>query len=198
MEGLFADQEEMNLPEKAHNAFKLLREMHSLFAATVPLLADESAQPTEQQLTDYSCNIQKLMVGADDAINRIIQSCKQARAYRLKHPGNTRFTARRFATVAEEIGPDSNQEWAEDEQSQHALIFSPLNQTLTRNGVTVEVHIYKSPFDDWRLKLVDGAGNSFVWSNSFTTDQAAFDEAAWALEEEPLEFIASPVGASVN
>ena len=80
----------------------------------------------------------------------------------------------------------------------HELIYSPLNQTITRNGVTVEVHIYKHDSTDWFLEVVDSAGNSQVWDDQFLTDQEAFDEAMRALDEEPLEFMGPSAGSSPN
>jgi predicted trehalose synthase len=42
VDGLFGDEEEMDLPEKAHEAVNVLAEMHAMFAGAMPLLADES------------------------------------------------------------------------------------------------------------------------------------------------------------
>jgi hypothetical protein len=85
-----------------------------------------------------------------------------------------------------------------EESDDHELIYSPQNQTVTRNGVTVKVHIYKDDSTDWILELVDAAGNSHVWNEQFLTDQAAFDEAMRALDKEPLEFMEPPAGSSLN
>lgn len=181
LDGLFGDEEEMDLPEKAHEAVNVLAEMHAMFAGAVPLLADESTPVAQRELNDLLRNFQKLAITADEAINRVIQSCKRARAQHID--SLTVVPSRRF--TAEE--PDD-----------HDLIYSPLNQTVTRNGVTVEVHIYKDDSTDWILELVDAAGNSHVWDDHFLTDQAAFDEAMRALDEEPLEFMEPQAGSSLN
>lgn len=181
VDGLFGEDEEMDLPEKAHEAVNVLAEMHAMFAGAVPLLADESTPVTQRELNDLLRNFQKLAITADEAINRVIQSCKRARAQHIE--SMTVVPSRRF--TAEE--PDD-----------HDLIYSALNQTITRNGVTVEVHIYKDDSTDWILEVVDAAGNSHVWDHQFSTDQAAFDEAMRALDEEPLEFMEPPAGSSLN
>jgi uncharacterized protein len=75
---------------------------------------------------------------------------------------------------------------------------APLEQTLTHNGVTVEICIYKGSGSDWILEVVDAAGNSHVWDDPFATDQQAFDEAMRALDEEPLEFMEPTPGSKAN
>jgi hypothetical protein len=181
VDGLFGDEEEMDLPEKAHEAVNVLAEMHAMFAGAVPLLADESTPVTQRELNDLLRNFLKLAITADEAINRVIQSCKRARAQHID--SMTVVPSRRFTA---------------EESDDHDLIYSALNQTITRNGVTVEVHIYKDDSTDWILEVVDAAGNSHVWDDQFLTDQAAFDEAMRALDEKPLEFMEPPAGGSLN
>jgi hypothetical protein len=91
-------------------------------------------------------------------------------------------------------------EWIEEKASDDdpVLTYSPLNQTLTRNGVTVEVHIYKGRGSDWILEVVDAAKNSHVWDEQFQTDQQAFVEAMRALDEEPLEFMEPKPDSKLN
>jgi hypothetical protein len=198
VDGLFGAEEEMDLPEKAHEAVNVLAEVQSMFAGALPLLADETKPATKRALTDLLRNFQKITIAADESINQVIQSCKRARAQLLNMHSSTVVTARRFTAVDEADRLDSDQDWEDEEQSEEALIYSPLNRTLTRNGVTVEVHIYKNSTSDWVLELVDGADNSHVWHDHFATDQAAFDEAMRALDEEPLEFLEPPAGSSLN
>jgi hypothetical protein len=132
-------------------------------------------------LNDLLRNFQKLAITADEAINRVIQSCKRARAQHID--SLTVVPSRRFTA---------------EEPDEHDLIYSPLNQTITRNGVTVEVHIYKGHGSNWILELVDAAGNSHVWDDQFETDEAAFTEAMRALDEEPLEFMEPQSGSNLN
>jgi hypothetical protein len=48
VDGLFGPEEEMDLPEKAHEAMNVLADVQSMFAGALPLLADES-QPATQR-----------------------------------------------------------------------------------------------------------------------------------------------------
>jgi hypothetical protein len=198
VDGLFGDDEQMDMPEKAHHALTVLAEIHAMFAGVVALLKDESKAAPAQELNDLRRNFQKLTITADEAINRIIQSCKLVRAQRIEHltfVESRRFTARRAAEG------DDEDEWSDEGGSgddDRVLIQSPLNQTVTRNGVTVEVHIYKGAESDWILEMVDAAGTSHVWDNEFETDQQAFDEAMRALDEEPLAFIEPTPGSKAN
>jgi len=200
VDGLFGDDEQMDMPEKAHHALTVLAEIHAIFAGVVALLKDESKAAPAQELTDLLRNIQKLTITADEAINRIIQSCKLVRAQRIEHL--TLVESRRFtARPAAESDDEDEDAWSDEggsDDDDRGLIQSPLNQTVTRNGVTVEVHIYKGDESDWILEMVDAAGTSHVWDNEFETDQQAFDEAMRALDEEPLAFMEPTPGTKAN
>jgi hypothetical protein len=183
VDGLFGDDEEMDLPERAHEALTTLAGIHAMFAGALPLLGNESLPASVRELTDLLRNFQRLTITADEAINRIIQSCKRARA---QHIEPLRFIASRRFTA----GRNADEEGEEDEPADDpVLTHSPLNQTLTRNGVTVEIHIYKGNGSGWILEMVDAAKTSHVWDDPFETDQHAFDEALRALDEEPLAFM---------
>ena len=198
VDGLFGGEVEMDMPEKAHETLTALAEIHAMFKGTAALLSDESVSAPARELTELLRTFQKLTITADEAINRIIQSCKRARA---QHIDNLTFvTSRRFTAGQEaddEVGDDSIDDQASDDQEPE-LIHSPLEQTLTHNGVTVEICIYKGGGSDWILEVVDAAGNSHVWDDPFATDQQAFDEAMRALDEEPLEFMEPKPGSKAN
>ena len=53
------------------------------------------------------------------------------------------------------------------------IIYSSLNQTVSRSGRSVQVEIYRAENEDWILEVVDEHGNSTVWDDLFPTDQAA-------------------------
>ena len=197
VDGLFGDDEEMDMPEKAHEALTTLAEIHSMFAGALALLGNESVPAPASELTALLRNFQKMTITADEEINRIIQSCKRARA---QHIENLTFVNARRFTAGPEMDDEDEVEWIEEEASDGdpVLTYSPLNQTLTRNGVTVEVHIYKGRGSDWILELVDAAKNSHVWDDQFETDQQAFDEALRALDEESLEFMEPTPDRKVN
>ena len=197
VDGLFGSDEEMDMPEKAHEALNVLARIHSMFASTVALLEIEATPTEHRELIDLLRNFQKMTITADEEINRVIQSCKRARA---QHIENLTFVNARRFTAGPEMDDEDEVEWIEEEASDGdpVLTYSPLNQTLTRNGVTVEVHIYKGRGSDWILELVDAAKNSHVWDDQFETDQQAFDEALRALDEESLEFMEPTPDCKVN
>lgn len=75
------------------------------------------------------------------------------------------------------------------------LIFSPLQQSITRDGKTVEVHIYRIPTSGWTLEVVDEFRNSTVWDHEFETDKQALDQILSEIESEGIEaFIGTPSG----
>lgn len=65
------------------------------------------------------------------------------------------------------------------------LIQSPLSQTITRDGHTLQVDIYRLEEEtDWVLEVVNEDGTSHVWDDRFATDQAALDAVHEAIDEE--------------
>jgi hypothetical protein len=67
-----------------------------------------------------------------------------------------------------------------------AFRVSPLSRTVSRDGYTVHIHIFKGDRGGWLLEVVDPAGYMTGWTKSFRTDQAALDEAAQAIEKEGI------------
>jgi uncharacterized protein len=67
------------------------------------------------------------------------------------------------------------------------LIYSKHCQTVSRDDKTVKVEIYSSGKNDWILEVVDEDGNSTVWDDTFSTDEAAFEEFRRTLDEEGIE-----------
>ncbi|BCG04598.1 hypothetical protein PPGU19_091660 (plasmid) [Paraburkholderia sp. PGU19] len=66
------------------------------------------------------------------------------------------------------------------EDAFHPLALSPLSTRITREGTSVEVHIYRAENDSrdgWVLEIIDSLGTSTVWDDLFPTDGAALDEA---------------------
>ena len=69
---------------------------------------------------------------------------------------------------------------------------SPLTQSISQNGHTVQVDIYRGDHGGWILEIVDAANNSTLWEDEFESDQDALDEAKAAIDEEGIEaFIGS-------
>lgn len=66
--------------------------------------------------------------------------------------------------------------------------FSPLSQSVTRDGITVRIAIYRVPELDnrWSLEVVDRFETSTVWDDLFDTDGDAFAAFEDALEAEGI------------
>src|ERR1019366_3837222 len=72
-------------------------------------------------------------------------------------------------------------------------IRSPLEQSLTRDGKTIQIGIYQDVEGSWILEVVDKHWNSTVWDEPFQTDREALDEALKTIDEEGIDsFIGDP------
>lgn len=70
---------------------------------------------------------------------------------------------------------------------EYPIVHSPLEEQVTRDGVSVEVLIYRGEGDqDWILEVVDENGGSTVWDEPFLTDRAAHNAALAAIAEEGI------------
>lgn len=81
VEGLFAGQEEIDLPESAHRAVGTLGEIRSLFAATEQLAAEPASVDS---ITETIGHFQRMTRIAEVEINTIIKSCRRARQQMLE------------------------------------------------------------------------------------------------------------------
>jgi hypothetical protein len=73
------------------------------------------------------------------------------------------------------------------------LVHSPLEERVTRDGVTIKVLIYRGEEDQmWVLEVVDEYGGSTVWDEPFASDQAAYDTAMATVAEEWIGSLARP------
>lgn len=74
------------------------------------------------------------------------------------------------------------------------LEHSPLSGLFTREGITVEVEIYRfaGTSEAWTLEVVDQEGGSTVWTQSFFTDQAAHEAFLRAVEEDGMSQFLEP------
>lgn len=64
------------------------------------------------------------------------------------------------------------------------IIYSPLTQTHSADGHTLQIEIYRGGDSLWILEIVDELGTSTVWDAQFETDTAALAAAFGAIEEE--------------
>lgn len=68
------------------------------------------------------------------------------------------------------------------------IIYSDLCHSLTAEGITVTVHIYRLEHDPkWALEVVNECGTSTVWDDLFDTDQQALDALELTVAEEGIE-----------
>lgn len=79
-------------------------------------------------------------------------------------------------------------------QEEYKIEYSPLNQKISRDGMTVEVLIYRGEDDPgWILEVVDQEGGSTVWDDRFAADEAALAEAMDAIDKEGIAtFLGKP------
>lgn len=186
VDGLFGSEDEMLLPQKAHEAMVALAELHAMFDGAAALLTDESKPAPAQELKALLRNLQQMTIIADEQINKAMQSCKRARGQRLETMASV--MSRKFAAAYSddgEVQPASERDGGHEPD----FIDSPLSQSVTRNGVAVRVEIYGDSQGAWILEIVDAENTSHVWDEHFETDQHALTEALRALDEEPLEFL---------
>ncbi|CAO4137212.1 hypothetical protein [Methylorubrum extorquens] len=68
------------------------------------------------------------------------------------------------------------------------LELSPLSGRVTRDGVTVQVHIYRFADADegWTLEVVDHEDGSTVWDGLFDTDVEAYEAFERCLREDGI------------
>ena len=66
------------------------------------------------------------------------------------------------------------------------LIHSPLTQTYSADGHTLQIEIYRGAGSLWILEIVDELGTSSIWEAQFETDTAALAAAFLAIEEEGI------------
>jgi len=74
------------------------------------------------------------------------------------------------------------------------LVMSPHCGEISRDDMTVEVHIYRgSDQDKWTLEVVDQENASTVWDDLFATDQAALDEVMRVIDKDGIaSFLLDP------
>ena len=73
------------------------------------------------------------------------------------------------------------------------IIESPLSQTYTADGETVEVSIYRLQHSKWKLEVSDSQGTHTVWDDDFNSDKDAWAEFLRDVTENGIaQFIAKP------
>ena len=64
------------------------------------------------------------------------------------------------------------------------IIHSPLAQTYSAGGHSLDIQIYRTPDTHWVLEVVDERGTSTVWDELFETDKLALEDAIKAMTHE--------------
>ena len=185
VDGLLGPEEEMVLPQKAHDGVVALAQLYEMFVGASELLADPAQLAPDQELKALLQNFQRMTIAADVQINKAVQSCKRARLSSGQHGEKTAaMMSRKFAAAT---APYDDMQGASEDDADSELYFmnSPLSQTVTRNGVTVDVEIYGDGQGGWILEIVDAENDSHVWDEPFETEQQALTEAFRALDAEP-------------
>ena len=73
------------------------------------------------------------------------------------------------------------------EEREPNLVTSGLSRDVSRDGITVEVCIYRLETDTgWTLEVVNSAGTSIVWDDQFSSDDAANEEFLRTVAEEGM------------
>jgi len=70
--------------------------------------------------------------------------------------------------------------------------MSPLCQTISSGGKTLQVDIYEDGNGKWILEVVDEFNNSTVWDDVFETDKAALTEAKKTILSEGASTLVGP------
>jgi hypothetical protein len=61
--------------------------------------------------------------------------------------------------------------------AEYKIITSPLSLKFTRDGMTIDIQIYRGEKDPvWVLEVIDSAGGSTVWDETFQIEQDALNE----------------------
>ena len=86
------------------------------------------------------------------------------------------------------------------ENQDREIEYSPLSGRLTRDGVSVDVKIYRfaGSNDPWHLEVVDHRGGSTVWVDSFPTAQEAYRAFNEVVEEDGMASFAASWGSTIH
>lgn len=75
------------------------------------------------------------------------------------------------------------------------LEISPLSQSVSSGGRTVQVEIYRLEGEtEWVLEVEDEYNNSTVWDDKFPSDAAALTEAKKTILSEGVNSLIGPEG----
>lgn len=90
VEGLFGNEESIDLPERAHQAIKVLQEMRAFLAGIVDLMADPTKPATPEDLTGVLRDIQQMTIVGETEIHKTVLACTRARRHAMSQSSATR------------------------------------------------------------------------------------------------------------
>ncbi len=84
VEGLFGQEEIVDVPERAHRAFDSLGEMRALFAAAADLAIDATKSASLKEMETTLRLLREMTKNAEHEMHAIVLSCKRARQQMLE------------------------------------------------------------------------------------------------------------------
>jgi len=66
------------------------------------------------------------------------------------------------------------------------IIMSPLCRSFERDGITLQIEIFRSDESDWTLEVVNPANTSIVWDKTFQSDKSALEEFHQTIRNEGI------------
>lgn len=84
------------------------------------------------------------------------------------------------------------------------IVESPLSRTVSRDGITVRVQIFRLESErQWGLEVINDCGTSIVWDQMFDSDTAAFEAFARTVVTEGIATFLddedqAPAGATLH
>lgn len=83
VEGIFGHKDEIDLPERAHEALDEIYELRAMFAGAVTLLDDQSKPGEPSELKALLQNFQQITIIAETEMNKAVLACKRARGHAI-------------------------------------------------------------------------------------------------------------------
>ena len=73
------------------------------------------------------------------------------------------------------------------EEREPILIYSDLNRCFIKDGVSVQVNIFRADTDtEWLLEVINASNTSICWDDPFETDEDALAEFMRVVETEGM------------
>lgn len=83
VDGVFGDEEDMDLPKRADRALEALGETRAMFAAIAELMADEAKPATAAALGETLRQTHEMMKIAEREMHAVVLACTRARRQML-------------------------------------------------------------------------------------------------------------------